>query len=371
MEETGEVGHTGHVKRLVSAVGLVAALAAALPAAAASAETARAYLKNNRALDRSVYAHGRELVRLSPVVLASGESRLLTGQLQARSSSSRNVEQQAGISCDGTTGGTVRTSRNNEGRDKRYSTGAGVLSISVRYLFTAPDAGTYTCRLWGLASNDSLTALGGKRTWLEISTTGERRAIQWTQGPCDSRGRVSKTSDDLSDSECVYVVPARARQRGTRYPDRAYALVDSNARADLLARAIDVIGDVELTTCYSGTGSCLANVARYGTWRAPTVVETRLEVFQLDPLGHSCGAVTYSGSRKFMRTNIGPDAHHFKVHHRVSHAVSVIPPCTGRALVRLAVRVISGSPVKIDGSTTVRNGRSALALSNGIARNLY
>lgn len=333
----------------------------------ASPGVMRAVLERGVSLDRSDFPQGRKLASLRPVHLDAGESRFVYGRLRARNTSARNVEQQVGVSCDGTPGGLIRTSRNNEGRDRRTSGGWGILVIDVRYLFTAPVSGTYVCALWGRSSAESLTALP-HGTLIQMSREDDRGSKQWLQQPCDSRGRVAEGPADRTGSRCEYLVHSRVKQRGTAYPDRGYALVEDLYVADPGARALQVIADLQLTTCYRGTNSCIDAVDRYGAPHGSRgVVDTRLEVYQLDAAGGTtlCRATKPARLR---RTVISAHAHHLKIRHQVVRSVRADAGCTPRFMFRVYVRSVSGDPIKIVGMKTDGLVSTQLAFSNGIVR---
>lgn len=371
------------MKRLLISVVVVALATGTLraPRALAADAPVRVTLTAARSLDASDWPAGRKLLELPPIALDAGQSRLIRGRLEAASVTDSNQEQQVGVACDGTEGGVLRTSRNNEGLDHHYSTGDGVLDLDVRYLFTPVTAGSFICSLWGKSSGNALTARAATgQTYLEVIDPAPG-ASQWLAGPCDSRGTVSNTSDNAYDSECVYLVPPTASQDGTSYPSQTHTLTQASLTADPAASAISLGLDLQLSTCYGGTGSCIVEVNQYGGDRrgGTSVVDSRADIVQLDATGQAtaCGARTFSPalgegnspSGAYRRTVIAGDTHHVKLRYVVTVPVSQAAGCTRTFLARLFVRSVSGDPVKLLGSRMSRSGAVTLAFSNAIATN--
>ena len=344
-----------------------------VPADAAPGDIRRS-LPGNKKIDRERWPQGRRLVSTPPFYLDAGESRLVYGRLRARNGSHRSAEQQVGLGCDGTLGGVIRTSRNNEGRDRRYPDGWGTMTIDARYLFTAVTPGTYICSLWGKSSTDALTALA-RRTYINVAATGDRSDRQWLERPCDSKGRVRDRTLDPYASHCEYLVHRRVKQRGTAYANSTYALVEDSFVVPPGTRHVQVLADLQLTTCYQNTASCIDSVDQYGgRYGGVSVVDSRLEAWQLDASGGTslCGKATFDPAptpgSKFTRTRIASQAHHWKLRHRLTHNVSSAPGCTGRFLFRLSVRAVAGDPVKLVGRKAAGLIDTRLAFSNAIAR---
>ncbi|HVL33071.1 MAG TPA: hypothetical protein VM600_05755, partial [Actinomycetota bacterium] len=191
--------------RLIAFAAMLAIVVPPPPPVLAAASP-RAGLTSARSLDATDWPVGRKLLELGPITLTEGESRLIYGRLTAINEATRNLEQQVGVGCDATEGGTMRTSRNNEGSDRAYPAGRGILTIDVRYLHTARASGTFVCSLWAKSSGNTMTAMAGvTRTFIEASDPAAG-AVQWgLDQPCDSNGTISNTPDVSYDSECRYV----------------------------------------------------------------------------------------------------------------------------------------------------------------------
>jgi hypothetical protein len=342
----------------------------------------RRRLASDRLLEHRRYPAGRELVRLPSAYLRAGDNRMLYGRLRAQNLSRRNIGQLVGIGCGGRIGGTVVTTRNNEGAGYRSGPGPGVLTLSVRYLLVAESSGWYRCALWGRALHPGpLVAVArGGETFLEMSRASLPGAAQRFEEKCAASGE---------DPTCVYLVPASTRQRNTSYPSGAYVLdlprygwapaepVDTALYGQTAGRAGDVAGrpgawtsvaegfqsaptfvhyvaDLQVTTCYQRTASCLGRASQYGA-ALGSLVETQAEILQtalpqqfgqnlIPQIGTACPVRTLGAPT---RTWVGNGAHHQKIHHVLRHWL--VPSGCGRdVFVRLRVTVLNGNPLKVE-----------------------
>jgi hypothetical protein len=351
---------------IVIVLSLTVASAGLTPARAESKFIVRK-LPHTVSLAAHRFPGGRLMLKFT-LDLAARESRLVTARLRARNASVEHANQQVGIKCDyGDRVDGTRTAKNNLGRLHRYPEGLGVMTVVVRYLVATDLPATVTCGLWAQSSGKSMVALA-KGTFLTI-TRQAQVARQWTQGRCDSTGRRGR---------CVYLVPPGARQK--TYRDRAYVL-SSTALADPRAKAMEILADVELSTCYKRTGSCTPRVSKYGGDGGSTgVVETRLEVTPIDYAGVACGPVTFDPAprkgngthRAFRRFAIWHRVHHYKTSHRL---VARLPATCGAGgvSVRVYVRSLRGDPIKVEGSLTYDAGhgkKETRSYTSAIARSL-
>lgn len=338
-------------------------------------QRARFVLREPRSIARAAYPSGRELVASYPLRLAAGEARLVRGRLAARNLAPRPEEQQLQIGCaaiGAPADPAVFTSRNNEGRFRGRD---GMLTVTAMYLFVAPLDGSYRCSLIGRSSGERVTAHPG--TSLSISREAEVSAAQWSYRTCDSKGgRVTPDEVPLRASTgCGYLVP---RARGG-FAERAEVLASDRFIASEAARAIDVIADLQVTTCYQGTRSCAPEVSRYGG-RSPhssAKVRTRLDVVQLDLLGRPCARTSYPRGARFGTTVISARAHHQKIGHRVVHPISSADGCTRRFHLGLVAIAAAGDPIKMiellppgPRRVAVPDGLHGRAMSNMIALNV-
>ncbi|HVL32172.1 MAG TPA: hypothetical protein VM600_01165, partial [Actinomycetota bacterium] len=176
-----------------------------------------------------------------------------------------------------------------------------------------------------------------------------------------------------------YVVP---RARGSAFPWKLTALEMPAFAADPAATSVTANADLQLSTCYRATASCIYAVDRFGGMTgSKAMVDSRLEVIQLDANGFAagCGARTQwpaagSGSspdRNYMRSTITRDVHHMKFRYQLRMPISSAEGCTRTFLIRVVVRSVAGDPVKIAGSRLNSRGGVRLAFSNGFARNAF
>lgn len=353
------------------------------PPAPAQARTVRRVLAESKILTRRSYPAGRMLVGLPAVYLRAGENRLVHGRLRAQNRTRRNIGQLVGISCGA---GTVVTTRNNEGNDRRYREGPGVLAIRVRALLAADRSGWYSCSLWGAALHPgTVVALApGGGTFVEMTRASLPGAVQRFEDRCAGSGV----------SPGCYLVPSTTRQEGTSFPAATAVLEGARPAAEPASTAdgavnghgvqraleaaaagshegvlrelsrrappisVTYIADLEVTTCYRNTGSCLDVVDRYAQGGG-SVVETQIEVLQGDLTARSAGeaAGIPAGSATgcplrrrgpAVRTVITNDAHHQKIHRAFAVALDPASACGRDVVARLRVRAVSGNPIKIE-----------------------
>lgn len=366
------------IVRLTLAVLVLATLVSHGQAPAAPGTVRRA-LGENKLLDFGTYPAGRRLIDLPAVYLRAGENRLIHGRLRAQNRTRRNIGQLAGVGCGG---GIVLTTRNNEGLERRYREGRGVLAVRVRSLLVADRSGWYVCSLWGAALHPGrMVALAdGGGTFVEMNRSGLPGAVQLFEDRCAAVG---------ASPGCYLVPGARA---GTGFPAATVAFeavrygrepgetADGALWGHRAQRALDaaasgaaegVVGDVsppgapthltymadlQVTTCYRNTGSCLDAVDRYGT-AGGSVVETQVEVVEGDlTLRHADEKAGVPGAASCplrrrgpaLRTLVTNGAHHQKIHHSFGGPLVAGSTCGRDVLVRLLVRVVSGNPIKIE-----------------------
>jgi hypothetical protein len=199
-------------------------------------------------------------------------------------------------------------------------------------------------------------------TWLEVSSGNEAGAQAWSNGigTCHPNGT----------GTCPYIGgPARLGN-----PDSVdvglQPVFPPSASADEWTAAagatiVDAEATFQITSCYHGTGSCLAK--EYGTSGVTNADGVSyLEVDQLNPDGSVCkvnrayseksanGAVFLSET--YDDTN---DQHHLPLYYHLSAPVS--PLCGGSHQFKVDLHIgwTGGNPVKIDGGyVNVLNGSS-------------
>jgi hypothetical protein len=232
--------------------------------------------------------------------------------------------------------------------------GAGPQSMRASLLFTAPYAGTFECRIRPTTSDDKnttyqMTALAGPwpaGTWLELDNFTADAPQSWAAPFCDSQG---------SDDGCIYL----GKPVWGSNPTTAILYEDGptwSAAPD--AVTADLVGHMQITSCYYGTASCppiqWGDSSFFGgPGDDNAVFRTHLDVIQLDSTGQPCQVT----STPDVTHTISNRAHHFLVDYGPSE-VSVSATCGGSRTFRLrgVVTWISGNPVKIDsGANTNAN----------------
>jgi hypothetical protein len=124
-----------------------------------------------------------------------------------------------------------------------------------------------------------------------------------------------------------------------------YVLHGERFNVAATAPSLSVYAEPELTTCYSGTGSCPPN--RSGG-SGTTTVELQMLVQQMS--GTSVCSTTYVPSTPLSFT-ISQATHHKKAH-LTSNSITFNAACTGRSfIVKTKVQWISGPDVKVEYGT--------------------
>jgi hypothetical protein len=312
--------------------------------------------------DFIVYANGAvvNIPGLSgSITLNEGESVYVYGKGTATSSTVAPLMEGMMIRCGNSE--YVSSTRNHEGIFAYPSTG-GALTVPVRFLFTAPTSGTYTCKLQAVVMGVNSSSLylrfkaGVENTSISLSAPLSGAAKWGTeQDPKDN----DYGDGGYYDDEAIHVglgLPAGTAEYALR----------RRWQASASASSVDVIGDVELTSCSYADTTCAAYA-----WGSPSIanqgsiVDTRLIVQQM-PSSNSntpC-AITYYPSSGYQRTFITSGAHHRKIFHRLAE-VPFSPACgTSRSFInKVEVRWVANNPVRIE------RGVSTSGWSIGIAQN--
>jgi hypothetical protein len=291
----------------------------------------------------------------SRLTLQVGEIRRVFGRVEITSTATGDVWVETYTVCvapDGTESQRGGAGQNHEGKNTpvgpSYPT-EGHLVLYPLLLFKAPTTGTYVCQLRG-TSEGPLTAVatsfeGSNTTWLRVSAANDAGAAWWQNGNCDEYGNTNGASaPNGTPSWCVYL-------DGASHQLQAYVFDnDGDGTTELLwsaandAAFVDASDSLMLTTCYQNTGSC-TNGNKSGS--DGTVVDSHLELIQLNAAGADC-KVAQSPDQV---SAIGTHPHHYMIYHRLL-AVPVYPSCGSRTFkLRIYVKYVSGSPVKIDGWT--------------------
>ncbi|GIF05487.1 hypothetical protein [Actinoplanes siamensis] len=293
--------------------------------------------------------------------LAAGESRRLHGRLEAVSSTTTVVAMNATIRCFADEArtqqiGVVSTSsRNHEGSDAPYAV-TGHLPLLVDKLFTAPSAGTFHCGLFGRTDSTSnsdynLAVVTGGKSYLEYSLQDQPGAGWWDSLPCDSQGTAAT---------CTYIGTSTKTDTFTFYDDGSTVQKWAYAPG---TTAVQALANVTVTTCYQGTASCKGVPAADQlprTANSYTAATFRMDVIQLKTdNSHACKTTSTTP----VTNKIRDDAHHYTANLSLA-SVPVDPACGNLFLLRVYIKHVSGSPLKIDGH------QNSTSLANGIMMNL-
>jgi hypothetical protein len=291
--------------------------------------------------------------------MAANENIYFLARGKAVSSTNGNMMVGLQIFCKGNDNKNSRylwSTRNHEGNDA-YPDDKGVLSLDVRYLFTAPAADLYTCTLNGqnyrgkdaVASVDYWTLKeGADNTFLSVdySVPG---SVGWgtENDPKDyARAQTAGKDPKVYSTKYVNIGPTDELFNKTReYALRSPKWIPNSSN-------IKAFSDLELTSCYYGTKSCEAYAQGVDTDKASnSVVKTRLIVDQI-PAGSTkpCSTTTTD----FVETKITWDAHHQKIYHSLNN-VPVLTPQTSCGegsyfSSRVDIQLVSGNPIRIENS---------------------
>jgi hypothetical protein len=309
------------------------------------------------------------------VTLQRGERRRVFGRVEITSTVNSVEYAETYTVCvaqDGTESPRGGAAQNHEGKSTSVQPGypmQGHLVLYPALLFTAPIAGAYMCQLRGNSGNVPLTAVsrsfqGSNTTWLRISAADDVGAAWWQGDSCDEWGDTDGTvhASGSPPSYCVYL-------QGATHQQQLYVFDNNGSPPQQVwsigkdAAFVDASASLMVTTCYSGTNSC-TNDNKSGD--NGTVVESHLELIQLNAAGETCN-VTQSPDQI---SAVGTGAHHYMIYYELL-TVPVYPRCGAEVLapsmptsaaapsagvkpqylfkLRIYVKYVSGSPVKVDG----------------------
>jgi hypothetical protein len=209
---------------------------------------------------------------------------------------------------------------------------------------------------------------GNPHTWLEwskphpldatdaIADTGNKHWDMKSQSTCSSNEPTTPSPT------CKYVIPAgytppppypsdiRIFGNGWRDAADPPQLYEGKRNAHPLAGSVTVIGVIGLTSC-PNSASCNDAVNDYGDGFDNAVVDTRVNIYQLDVNGTtdaSGGLCVNHATPALRRNTITRLTHHFVSTHQTTLTLSTAPGCSRRILAFLYVRAYSQAPVKID-----------------------
>lgn len=284
-----------------------------------------------------------------PLTLHAGESRIVTARLGVtmfnEDGSNDGAEVDDQIRCLDSALNQVRVAHY-QGTNHRGPS-YGELDLYASLLFTvpqdAPQTDQYTCQLLtetsdGSRTNYSITAKAGS-TYLAAGSVAEVGQNWWQNNTCNPDG---------TDSNCVYL--------DSGHKTRNIFLDDSGVQnpvwtAPTNALDLEVIADVQVTSCPDGTSSC-PSVHQGGWGVKSSTFFADLEFDQLDPAGNVC-RIFGTPRTEYAVTN---DVHHYPMRFALGD-VPISANCGGSRQFRLALSVqwFDGNPLKIDGSNGYRS----------------
>lgn len=193
----------------------------------------------------------------------------------------------------------------------------GAAATTARMLVRAPFTGTFTCDLIGHFASHSVRSV--------VVTVHATSYVQ------------------VLGAVVARPVTSIARGRGTLVRTSTSVAVIDGYVPPTTARTIDVIGDAELTDCYS---TCDPGTS--GSW---TRVRSVLVVVQRSTTGAACHVTFLPGVA--ITSQIDRARHHVKVFHRGT--VAIRSGCARRFSVRIAVLHLAGDAVYVEGGAYTRS----------------
>lgn len=276
--------------------------------------------------------------------LNAGETVLVYAKAKVENSSLANMLYGLAIQCGDEP--EMWSTTNHEGYDS-YTNNGGGLSQAVRYLFTAPSAGDFTCKMQAISGKsahaseaDYLTFLHGEtNTLINVSRVGSGSA-SWGSENDKNYNTIEENSRVIT-----YIGP------GLKLGTQSYALRSARWVSAPGAVSISAIGDVEITVCYAESGSCAEGYRGDASIKdAGSVIRTRLIVQQMPSDGSftPC-AITYIPASGYKETTISSDTHHQKIHH-TSESIPFSPSCgSSRSFIsKMEIKWVSGNPIKVE-----------------------
>lgn len=307
-------------RRLLTGLTVVVTAAAGLVCASATSAAAE---ETSEVLETTVKADfaRKVILRLPPVQLTAGHARYLYGYYAG--TAQEGLLQGGQIRC---TGGGATYESVNTTMDHPGASG-GTRVVAVRWMFTPPTSGSYTCSMNAFASQRDfpdrvLTVVPGAHTRLSIGATDAEGGVEWRQ-PLGETPRVdvddpaTPAREDLAE-----VGPWVQTGEVTTFQNRERWFAPPGA-----------------TRMTAWSGIEMSRVSNGGN--SPFVAATTLSVTQLTASGTPCGATPGSDAKE---TTF--DVHHIKIHHAVTVPVSRATGCTDTFAIKTTVRYVPGSGVK-------------------------
>ncbi len=229
----------------------------------------------------------RELGAIISLSLASGETHYINGILSVGSATTKTEVTEL-VGC--WLSGTPRTQASALGiseAGQNVDAGASV-TLTSRFEFTAPAAGTYDCSLDAIFINHDSTTASGHIYVLSGSSIQDAKGPLVAHAQAYQPSRLLVTSSNPADINLIasYSVP-------------------------VTVSSIGVISDVGITNCYVQYHLCAGPPAESSS--ANSNLTSQLVVQQLDALGNVC----HQSSDSLLSSSVSPDTHHQKLYHRL------------------------------------------------------
>jgi PASTA domain len=286
----------------------------------------------------------------------------ITGNTGTSPGTGNNTDYASGIvECAGPNGfvGEGEAGQNYEGPTKAagpdYPT-TGHLALYPLVLIQAPTAGTYLCKLFASTGKPETVVgrafQGDNTTWLRVSApiatynglheikrpgVGAPIAANTPFTDAFTWGAPPGCSETGAGQACLYLGVGALPSVDVLAPEAPWSPATD-------AAFVGVNASLQVTLC-GKTSSCSAASKPQSKNTNPVVVESHLELIQLNAAGGTC----QRWPSPTQRSTIGNAPHHYMIYHKLS-TVPVYPSCgTPQFVVKLFVNWLSGGTAKIDG----------------------
>lgn len=286
----------------------------------------------------------------------------ITGSTGTTSGTGNNTDYASAIvECAGPNNfvGEGEVGQNYEGPNKAagpdYPT-TGHLALYPLVLIQAPTTGTYLCKLFASTGKPETVVgrafQGDNTTWLRVSapiaTNNGLHEVKRTSAGAPivansaftdafTWGAPPGCSESGAGEACLYLGIGALRSADVFSPEAPWSPATD-------AAFVGVNASLQVTLC-GKTSSCSAASKPQSKNTNPVVVDSHLELIQLNVAGGTC----QTWVSPTQRSTIGNAPHHYMIYHKLS-TVPVYPSCgVPQFLVKLFVNWVSGGTAKIDG----------------------
>lgn len=252
---------------------------------------------------------------LPPMKLKGGQLRFLEGVMSATATSP--ALQQTQIRCANSGAGVVEKSQVS-GRNTSNDPDE-VTTVTVRWLFRAPQDGTWNCALYGMG--DKVSRPDGYKLYIRKET------------------RLSVADSTLRGGKSWYL----QYDKKVNYPGATAEIANPAWDVGSNTQSIDAYADMHITNNYEGRAT-----------NYDSVVVLKAEVYQLTDAGTPCGQ-SWTATAK---ARITREVHHDKLDvYLKGIPVHRERSCTSQFRLRITVRLDSGSPIVVHGPVKLKNGK--------------